>query len=206
MPESPAPMTSTSRCSTGPGAGCDPGSGAGPGRDPGSDAVTVTASGRRPGSDELVVEGARLAEQPLAPLGHQHARVAVVGVEVAPVVLLELAPEGPAEKRRPPHPAPAPAQVARPVGGPVAEQRQADLQRHPGHERGPDDLHGKHTGALAAADRPVDVEGDSLVLRLLQRVPQEEVADNTAIRDDIGENLEAIEELDRRFSPELVLV
>ncbi len=54
---------------------------------------------------------------------------------------------------------------------------------------------------------------DAAILRRKDVLPIERIrgvqtgcCPHTAIRDDIGENLEAIEELDRRFSPELVLV
>src|SRR5687768_11730325 len=101
MPDRPAPTIRTSTCSTSVSSGCRRG--------------------------ELVVERALGAEQLLAPLLHEVVGVAVVGVEVGPLVVAQLVPQLALHDRRAADPAPAPAEVAGLVGGPVAEQRDHDL-------------------------------------------------------------------------------
>src|SRR5829696_1342058 len=97
IPDRPAPTIRTSRCSTGSG----------------------TASGRRAGRDQLVVEGALVTEELRAPLLHQLGGVAVVGVEVGTVVLVQLAPHRTRHDRRAAEPSPAAPDVAGPIRGAI---------------------------------------------------------------------------------------
>ena len=107
----------------------------------------------------------------------QRGGVAVVGVEVAAVVLAQPAPQRTVGQRRGAEGVPAPAEVAPAVRGRVAEQGDGHLDRHAHHEADADAVHGPGPEALAAPDRPVDVEGDGLVLGLLEGVPDEQVPD-----------------------------
>ena len=70
-----------------------------------------------------------LTEERCPPGFHQFGRVAVVGVEVGPLVVLEPAPQGGVHDRGALQPLPAPAKVAPAVGGAVTEQRGDDRRR-----------------------------------------------------------------------------
>src|SRR4051794_9387723 len=97
-------------------------------------------------------------------------------MEPAALVLLQLLPYCSADDRLAPEAGPALSKHAGPVGLPVAEQREQHLDGRPEDEHVAHDPHGEDAQALAATNRPVDVEGDRLVLALLQRVPQEQVS------------------------------
>src|SRR3546814_12315878 len=109
MPDRPAPTIRTSRCS-----------------------MAAVSSGGRAG--QLVVKAPGLAEELGAPALHQLVRVAVVGVEVTPVVVLQLVPELAAEDRAATQPGEALAQRSAAVGGAVAGERGRSEERRVGKE------------------------------------------------------------------------
>src|SRR6478609_6790188 len=113
MPDSPAPTTSTSRCSIDVGA-----SGA-------SDSTDIRSfpSGCRRGCREPVVQCARLTEQLASPPLDQLSGVVVVGVEVAAVEVAELTPHLFLHDRGMPEPTHAGAQPFLVVRGPVTQHR-----------------------------------------------------------------------------------
>src|SRR5690349_17327999 len=106
MPERPAPTTSTSRCSIG-----------------GSSLLRGRAG-------ELVVQRALLAEQLLPPLLDQSSGVAVVGMEVATVVVAQLLPHRGPQERRTAEPHKAATQAAAAVGVAVHGHRSDHLRGH----------------------------------------------------------------------------
>src|SRR5690348_13763894 len=100
MPDSPAPTTKASRCSLSPAFSGHAGRVlpllrlAAPSLAPSGVSRSVIAPRSRGGAaDELVVQRALLTEELGAPALDELGRVAVVGVEVRPLVLLELVPD-----------------------------------------------------------------------------------------------------------------
>src|SRR6478735_11236229 len=154
MPDKPAPMTRTSRCSR---------------------ALMGTGSGCRT-RDELVVQRAVLAEEALAPLGDQLGVVVVARVEAGAVVGAQGAEQLAVAQWALLEPLPALAEPTLLVRRLVAREGVDDGHGEAAEEAHEDAVHRPATHALGAAGGAIDVERDGLVLGLLQRVPHEQVA------------------------------
>src|SRR5213596_422435 len=123
MPERPAPTIKTSKCST----------------------VTSPSGG---GGRQLVVQRALLTEQLAAPPVHEVGGVAVVRMEVRPVVVLQLVPQLTAHERGPSDATPAASQRAAAIGPAVKQETDDDLEGDAGDEAVAQDVHRPHAEAL----------------------------------------------------------